>query len=489
MKVGKLILGALSGWKSFCSLALFYIVIVSACQAQILTTLLSFDNSNGAIPASALVQGINGKLYGTTSAGGTNGVGTVFVTTAAGALSTLHNFANADGSNPTELVLAANGNFYGLANFGSAELEGSIFTITPKGKFTLLDTFNSPAAFDNSMLQSTSGNFYGTTFEAGSTSWGSVFKMTPTGAFTTLYNFDCFGMLACPNEAAPSGLAQGADGNFYGTNTGGNSTSDVGTVFRVTPSGNLTTLYTFCTQGPPCTDGRWPTGLIQAADGDFYGATIWGGISGSPCQPNGPGGCGTIFKVTPKGRLTTLYTFCRHGSPCADGGLPLGGLIQGTDGNFYGATITSSGGACNSPGPCGTIFRMTPSGAFTTLHVFTFTDGSQPRSLMQATDGNLYGVTNSGGIYSLGTIFRLSTGLGPFVKFMQQAGKAGQTVGIIGQGFKGTTSVSFNGISASFTVASDTLIKAVVPARATTGFVKVQTPSGTLKSNVVFQVL
>lgn len=485
MKVGKLCLGASRGWKSLSATAVFCVVIVHSLQAQTLTTLASFDNSNGAFPT-AVVQGVDGKLYGTAANGGTNGFGTVFVATSAGALTNLHNFSTSDGSDPTELVLAANGTFYGLATFSYG---GSVFTITPGGKFTLLATFNATPDFNNSMLQSAGGNFYGTTFGGGSSGWGSVFKMTPTGAFTTLYSFDCYGLLSCPNQAGPSGLAQSADGSFYGTNTGGNSASDVGTVFRITPNGTLTTLYTFCVEGPPCTDGNSPDGLMQAADGDFYGATIVGGIAGSPCLPNGPGGCGTIYKITPSGNLTTLYVFCTQGSPCPDGGLPLGPLVQGTDGNFYGTTTVSSGAACASPGPCGTIFRLTPSGGLTTLHVFTFNDGSAPRWLVQATDGNFYGVTTAGGAYGWGTVFRLSTGLGPFVKFMEPAGKLGQTVGIFGQGFTGATNVSFNGIPASFTVVSSTLINAKIPPGATTGFVTVQIRSRTVRSNVVFRVL
>lgn len=489
MKLGKLARRALNGWRNFLGITMFCVVTIVASSAQTLTTLVNFDKSNGAYPVATLVQGVDGKLYGTTGSGGANGFGTVFATTPGGTLTTLHNFANSDGWGPTNLVLGSNGTFYGLANYGSGLFDGETFAINSKGKFTRLDTFISIAGTGNdSMILSTSGSLYGTTFAGGSSDYGSVFKMTAGGAFTTLYSFSCLTGPTCPG-AAPSGLAQGTDGGFYGTNTSGNSTSNAGTIFRITPSGTLSTLYSFCAQGSPCIDGSWPDGLVQAADGDFYGTTVFGGISGSPCQPNGPGGCGTVFKVTPIGLLTTLYTFCKQEPPCTDGGLPLGPLIQGTDGNLYGTTTTSSGAACTSPGPCGTIFRITPSGALTTLHVFSYTDGSQPRALTQATDGNLYGVANSGGTYGWGTVFRLSTGMGPFVKFVQPAGKIGQTVGIIGQNFKGTTSVLFNRTPASFTVVSGYLIKAIVPAGATDGFVTVQTPSGPLKSNIVFAVL
>ena len=109
--------------------------------------------------------------------------------------------------------------------------------------------------------------------------------------------------------------------------------------------------------------------------------------------------------------------------------------------------------------------------------------------LVQATNGILYGTTNAGGYLDLGTVFSLDVGLGPFVKFVRAASKVGQVGGILGQGFTGTSNVSFNGISSNFTVAADTFITATVPAGATTGYVTVTTPSGTLTSNVPFQVI
>ena len=205
-----------------------------------------------------------------------------------------------------------------------------------------------------------------------------------------------------------------------------------------------------------------------------------GGSNGTVCEPFGYSGCGTIYKITPSGTLTTLYTFClQGGNQCPDEGLPIGPLIQGTDGNFYGTTSGPS---------YGTIFKMTPAGQFTTLHTFAFTDGSQSGPLVQATDGNFYGTTAYGGANRYGTAFKLSMGLGPFVKLVRQSGKVGQTGGILGQGFTGTTGVFLNGTPGNFNVVSDTYIRATVPAGATTGFVTVATPSGTLKSNVVFYV-
>jgi uncharacterized repeat protein (TIGR03803 family) len=251
-------------------------------------------------------------------------------------------------------------------------------------------------------------------------------------------------------------------------------------VFRVTPTGNLTTLYRF--GGDETPNGP----LVQASDGSLYGMTF-----------------DTIFKITLAGEFTTLHGFCSH--PNCDGGpWPWGGLIQGTDGNFYG--VTQMGGVnCELFGKegCGTVFRITAGGTLTTLHrfdQFDLTDGAYPLGgLLQATDGVFYGTTYYGGssanplcypvFIGCGTVFSLDMGLGPFVSFVYGAGKVGQTGGILGQGFTGTTNVSLNEVSASFTVVSDTFLKATVPAGATTGYVTVTTPTGTLTSNVPFHVI
>jgi uncharacterized repeat protein (TIGR03803 family) len=320
---------------------------------------------------------------------------------------------------------------------------------------------------DARLLQAVDGTLYGTTAYGGANDFGTVFKITPEGTPTSLYSFD--GNLG---SIPFGGLLQGTDGSFYGTTNGG-----WGTVFKITREGTLTTLHNF-----DVSDGSSPTaGLVQATDGDFYGTTTEGGAN------NG----GTVFKITPEGTLTTLYNFCSQPS-CADGLGPYAALVQATDGNFYGTTY--KGGANNE----GTVFEITPAGALTTLHNFDATDGAQPfGGLLQGTDGNFYGSTFEGGDLTCqvnssvgcGTLFSLSTGLGPFVTFVRAVGRIGQTGDILGQGFTGTTSVSLNGAPATFTVVSDTYIRATVPAGATTGYVTVTTPSGTLTSNVPFHVI
>jgi uncharacterized repeat protein (TIGR03803 family) len=172
---------------------------------------------------------------------------------------------------------------------------------------------------------------------------------------------------------------------------------------------------------------------------------------------------------------------------------PTASPIQATDGNLYGTTFFGGNLSCDSRYGCGTVFRIEPTGALTTLHSFCdppCNDGAWPLAgLIQATDGTFYGAASSGGSMGDGTIFSLSMGLAPFLAFVQDYGKVGQTGGILGQGFTGTTGVSFNGTSATFTVISDTYLTATVPAGATTGYVTVATPSGTLTSNVPFHVI
>jgi uncharacterized repeat protein (TIGR03803 family) len=250
-----------------------------------------------------------------------------------------------------------------------------------------------------------------------------------------------------------------------------------GTVFKMTPGGALTTLYSFCSQ-TNCADGYYGThsALVQAGDRNFYGTTLDGGTGG-----------GTVFKITPEGALTTLYTFCRL---CSAGGVAVAGLVQGTDGNFYGTTV--SGTDEGSVYPYGTIFRITPDGKITFLHAFNFTEGSTPYGgLVQGTDGKFYGTTTYGGTLAdgaYGTVYSLSVGLGPFVKSLPTAGEVGEAVKILGTDLTGATGVSFNGIAAAFAVVSATEISATVPGGASTGKLQVTTPHGALLSYVAFRV-
>jgi uncharacterized repeat protein (TIGR03803 family) len=280
-------------------------------------------------------------------------------------------------------------------------------------------------------------------------------------------------------------------------------TNGGGTVFEITPAGKLTTLHSFCSEAG-CADGQLPyAGLMQATNGNFYGTTSQGG--NSDYCPN-QSGCGTVFEITPAGKLTTLYSFCSEAG-CADGQLPYAGLMQATNGNFYGTTSQGSGGPVpfgsgwpGYDGP-GTVFEITPAGKLTTLYSFCSqpdcTDGDYPSAgLMQATNGNLYGTAEFGGgkigacgLGGCGTVFSLSVGLKPFVETLPGASKVGAEVEILGNKLTGASSVTFNGTPAQFLVKSPTLILARVPTGAATGYVTVTTPTGVLTSNVPFRVI
>lgn len=239
----------------------------------------------------------------------------------------------------------------------------------------------------------------------------------------------------------------------------------------MTSAGALTVLHAF-----DDTDGLNPNGeLVHGSDGNFYGTTLYGGSHN----------LGTVFKITPAGKLTTLHSF--QGSP-VDGADPYRGLVQGTDGNFYGTTM-NGGASGNCSTGCGTVFRITPRGGLTTLHSFSVSDGSSPQAgLLQGTDGNFYGTTSGGGLYSYGTVFKLSVGLKPFVASQTYSGIVGANVIILGNNLTGSTAVSFNGTASSFNVVSASEITTTVPADATTGKIDVTTPSGTLTSNTPFYV-
>lgn len=209
--------------------------------------------------------------------------------------------------------------------------------------------------------------------------------------FRTLINFD-----GTNGAYAPSGLIQGIDGNLYGTTSGGGKNGD-GTVFKMTTAGKVTTLYSFCSKAK-CADGNSPeAALLLATNGNFYGTTKFGGVG--PCVIGTATGCGTIFEITPEGKLTTIYTFCKKGGECSDGAEPEAPLIEGTDGDFYGTTFY--GGNSND---AGTLFSITAAGELTTRYTFCSkggqdcTDGAYPEgAIVVSAAGDLYLATAGGG--------------------------------------------------------------------------------------------
>jgi uncharacterized repeat protein (TIGR03803 family) len=480
--------------KMVCIVAALCAASAISSPAQTLTVLANFGVNSGSSPQGPLAQGVDGNLYGATTFGGsgTLSIGSIFDVTPGGELTTVYNFCSKkhcnDGSEPNSgLLLAADGNFYGLASSSGLYGNGTMFRLTPAGNLTTIYNFCSQTncadgGYPERWLAQGTNGFYGVTGGWGAYGFGTVFVINQAGTLTTLHSF-CPSRDGsnCPDGRNPQGgLIQASNGNFYGTtNEGGVNGYQGGTIFEITPAGQLTTLYSFCSKAN-CADGATPNGLMQAANGNFYGATYAGGTTG--CNGNG---CGTIFEMTAAGKLTTLYTFCKK-SGCVDGWGP-STISQGTDGNLYG---TSVGGTFGQ----GTIFRITPSGEFTSLYNFCTSETSCPEGRLpetgvsQATDGNFYGTTVADGAYGYGTVFSLSMGLGPFVKTAPAAARIGTKIIILGNNLTGTTSVSFNGTAAAFTVASDTEITATVPGGATTGTVQVVTLGGTLNSNVSFRV-
>lgn len=470
--------------------------------AQTVTAVANLDGATtGSNPAiMALTEGLDGNLYGTTEYGGAHGVGTVFKL-AGGTLTDLHDFGSSmtDGQSPyAGLVLATNGKLYGNTQLGGKGW-GTAFSITTKGKLTTIYDFCSatiPCAGGIEpvapFIQGSDGKLYGVA--GGSTSitgnGGAAFNLTKLGVQTLLHGFSLGG-----DGFDPFGpLLQATDGNFYGTTRDGGA-SDEGTVYKLTGAGVETILYSFA-PGNDYTNGGGPYGgLVQGPDGSFFGTASGGGSPG--------GGGGVIFKIASKApfTLTKLYTFKGY---FGDGANPVGTLVMGSDGNLYGTT--QNGGSVAAACNCGTLFSIAPDGSGYRL-LFSFpanTDGTKPfgslpmGGLVQSTDGSFYGVTTRGGlenstclgssVLGCGVVYNLSLGLPPFVKMLPGSGKVGNTIILYGQHLAGATSVSFNGVAAPIIPVSATEIKTTVPVGATTGTVQVVTPARTLSSNVPFQV-
>ncbi|MBV9300785.1 MAG: hypothetical protein JOY62_09525 [Acidobacteriaceae bacterium] len=472
------------------ALAALVLATASIAHAQTYSVLYNFGAHTGdpnvPVYTGLLAQGRDGNLYSTTPYGGTlcSFCGTVFKVTPSGTLTVIDSFNDTAGAayNPhSGLTLGTDGDFYGTTSAGGTKSWGTVFKVTPSGALTTLYSFDttctSPCidgAFPTAPpVEGRDGDYYGTTPHSGDgTNSGVVYRITPAGAYTILHRFVY--TAAGFNPQAP--LILGADGNFYGTTTlggkvpsncGASNTEACGTVFKMTPSGTVTFLHEF-----DKTDGAAPVApVVQASDGNFYGTTSEGGDAN---------GDGVIFKLTPSGQLTVLHSF----NGTTDGKRPTAGLVEATDGNFYGATTL--GGSKNY----GTLYKITSAGAFSVIYNFDQTTGADPQvTLFQHTNGDLYGEAYNGGKFGQGTFYTLDTELLPFVSLVPTWGTVGTSIGILGQGFTSATAVSFNGASAKFTVHSDTYLTATVPSGATAGAVSVTTGIGILKSNQAFVVV
>jgi uncharacterized repeat protein (TIGR01451 family) len=410
---------------------------------QVLHTFVGNDNTvgwngnpDGANPAAALIQGPDGRFYGTTVNGSAAAAvnaqpaGTVFVMDASNAVSILHHFSPPDaavpnsayeGQNPyAGLMLALDGYFYGTTWYPfylHGQSGGTVFRINASGGYEIASRFEGfgGAGPYGGVTQGSNGKFYGTTTRGGHGAGGccisgTVFLLAASLSSAPNSPLADFSqqLVAFPYSAynsLKSGLIEDRNepGAFYGTTFYGPDPAGgggFGTIFKATSSGDFTVLHAF-----DYTDGSSPiASLIQAADGNFYGTTYFGGAFGQGiCATNG---CGTVFRMDQAGNVTVLHSF-----EYTDGRNPRGALLQGSDGNFYGTT--ENGGASDY----GTIFKMDPAGHVTTLHTFTPNvpnGGGHPwAGLIQAANGKLYGTTYFGGSENKGVVFRLDVGLPP----------------------------------------------------------------------------
>jgi uncharacterized repeat protein (TIGR03803 family) len=435
-------------------------------SAQTFKTLINFNNTNGDQPVDEnLVQGLNGNLYGTTYLAGAHGNGQVFKMTPAGVISTVYSFCSVascdDGNSPAAaLLLGTDGNLYGTTRYQGSGGCGTVFKLTPAGVLTVLHAFVSTDGCYPTigLMQASNGLFYGTTPAGGAAGFGVLYQVSSTGVFKVIHTFD--GTLA--GGGVPGGtVMQATNGSLYG----GTVAPGPSVIYQTNLTGTVFHTYPFSASNA---DVSGP--LIQASNGNIYGTTSF-----AP-------GYGTFFRVTPAGVITTLYSFCSLAN-CADGSQPLQGVIQASDGNFYGTTY--GGGANND----GTIFKITAAGVLTTLHSFNATDGDNIDSgIFQNTNGTLYGLTHNGGPDNSGTVYSLTNKLPAFVHTITPGGAVGARVVILGNTLTGATAVSFNGTAATFKVVSNTEITTTVPVGATSGKLTVTAASGTLSSDRTYRV-
>ncbi|MGH9430824.1 MAG: choice-of-anchor tandem repeat GloVer-containing protein [Terriglobia bacterium] len=441
-----------------------------------------------------------------------------------------------DGSRPAALIQASDGSFYGTAQVSEEGVSnphgGTIFKLTPGSQFTLLFTFapGKNESFPNgdapgaSLVEGKDGFLYGTTFAGGADNAGIIFKISKKGTFQVLHSFCSLG--GCADGSGPVGLILGDDGNFYGaTHSGGSSvppcgaTAGCGTLFRITRGGLLSTLHAL----NGVIEGSQPLGLIQASDGNFYGADI------------GDNADGNVFRLTPGGQFTILHAF-----PSLQ--TPISGLVQGANGNLYGIFATYgtnqeqtfeiglSGSGFQTFPPFarlagvlgvpslvlasdgnlwgttfeggvsgdGGVFALSRKGAVPLSFSFDGANGSLPLApVIQGADGKIYGTATRGGTdlrghLAAGTVWALDAALPPpapaIATVTPSSGQTASKVTIRGTHFIGTTAVSFNGTNALFTVLNVNFIIATVPPGGTTGPVTVTNAGGTATSQQEFTV-
>jgi uncharacterized repeat protein (TIGR03803 family) len=374
------------------------------------------DPPDGAVPMSGLTA-IGNLGYGTTINGGANGYGnngqgygTIFKLSGSGKETVEYNFSGTpDGANPSGVLIHdAAGNLYGTTRNGGtcgefSGLCGTVFKLDPAGNETVLYSFQ-PTTGDaenpGSGVTLHAGNLYGPA-GGGEFGQGAIFKLDSSGKESVFYSF---GTNSDDGTFPFGALIFDSAGNMYGVTQEGGSCSG-GTIFKIDPTGKATTLYAFCGGAT----GATPSGpLVRDGAGNLYGVTGQGGDFN--CAAGDGAGCGTIFSLSPAGKLTVLHAFAGGASDGAEGaGIGLGGglgLIRDSAGSLYGAT--PYGGNAETAGD-GTVFAVSRNG-YTVLHIFVGgdQDGSTPEAPLMWLYGSLYGTATTGGASSNGAVFRVT---------------------------------------------------------------------------------
>ena len=373
------------------ALSVLLVIAGYAALAQTETVFHSFGNSgDGMHPGCCSTLDKQGNLYGITNYGGAYGYGTMFRITPTGAETVLYSFGVADiVPSPAGLISDEHGNLYGTTVGGGTNDQGTVFKLTSSGTVTVLHNFGSQSGDGTypgwGLVLDKQGNLYGTTNYGGAYGNGTAYSLTPSGNETVLYSFGG----AAGDAVVPSGsLIFDKKGNLYGT-TGSGGAYGYGTVFRITPTGDETVLYSF---GGPAGDFNPGLNVVLDKQGNLYGTT----------NNDGAYNFGTVFKLTPTGVKTVLHSFGQSG----DGIFPMCCLTLDKQGNLFGTTYDSTTGQGH-----GTVFKLTAIGDETILHSFGIQlgDGTYPVwNLVSDKQGNVYGTTSQGGAYGYGTVFRLT---------------------------------------------------------------------------------
>jgi uncharacterized repeat protein (TIGR03803 family) len=382
-----------------CALALQFPSIAAAHPKE--SVVHSFGNgTDGELLRAGLID-VKGTMYGTTYAGGANGYGAVFsLNPKSGAETVLYSFQNngSDGQSPKAGLIDVQGTLYGTTLAGGSQGVGTVFSVDPAtGAEKIVYSFQNSGSDGQSPvagLIDVNGTLYGATEFGGAAGLGTLFAINlTTGAESVVHVFGG----GSDGREPVAGLVN-VSGTLYGTTLSGGA-SGGGTVFSFDPStGTETAVYAFCSQ-QSCTDGENPYAGVIDVSGTLYGTTSVGGAN---CADFG--GCGTVYALAPAtGKETVLHSFGNG----TDGTYPIGGVTV-IKGDLYGTT--PEGGAYCTSGGCGTVYSLKlKSGAEKVLHSFgNGTDGAIPDAGMINVKGTLYGTTYSGGAYGYGTVFALS---------------------------------------------------------------------------------